>query len=709
MVIRPFGSDRFDKTNLVFGSLVLRSLLTLFVVLGVSQSLVVAVPLQTEATQQEDQAESAEPPAKEEAATPADETPAAETPTASDAGPYYSEHFLPQTTKAWLSIRSINELHTAFNQTGFGQLATDPDLAPVMDSMESQITDWLDKRNVKFALNMEKLNTLADGELCFAGILNRVGEQADSVRHAFVIIADTKGHRSDVEQLLADVEEDLTARGATRTEIDVHGVKAARWEMKRPKGIARADSAYFLEINDRLVVCDDQAIFSEVIGAIQDPAGYNNSLANYEPFAKIRQRVHDTEASKPAMIRWFIEPFGYVQLSDAIRDRNPAARLDPNATEPKEIAAILERQGFSIIKGSGGDIRLSYEGYELLHRGFTFAPAASENARFEKAAQMLDFSNPAGKIELEPWIPADAATCATIYWNFSKGLDGLGLLFDEFTKPGNWATVVDGWKTGSQQIQFDIYELVDRLEGKISLYSDFEEPIVEGSERLVVGVKIKPGNEEWVARELEGYFKPQKRLWKATREGGLTIWASQTQKKEDDPLGELEGLDELDDLQDLDLDSEDDAEKETPLFPEQFVAIANDHIYFANDLDFLKKSMATADQKLADEADLKLLTEKLDELSPATDSIRQFGRVDRSIKFMYELLRKNQIPRDNSIFGKMLQKMQQGRMAQKIDGSKLPQDFENVVAPHLGISGWSFEAEEDGWFFIGIMIPRTPQ
>ena len=160
---------------------------------------------------------------------------------------------------------------------------------------------------------------------------------------------------------------------------------------------------------------------------------------------------------------------------------------------------------------------------------------------------------------------------------------------------------------------------------------------------------------------MEGYFKPQKRLWKATREGGLTIWASQTQKKEDDPLGELEGLDELDDLQDLDLDSEDDAEKETPLFPEQFVAIANDHIYFANDLDFLKKSMATADQKLADEADLKLLTEKLDELSPATDSIRQFGRVDRSIKFMYELLRKNQIPRDNSIFGKMLQKMQQGQ------------------------------------------------
>lgn len=617
---------------------------------------------------------------------------------------YQSEHFLPQSTKAWLSIRSMNELEVAINDTGFGQLAVDPDLAPVVESLESQITDWLDKRNVKFALNMEKLNTLSDGELCFAGVLNRVGAQADSVRHAFVIIAETTGHKQDLARLMEDVEQDLTARGATRSEIEVHGEKATRWQLKRPKGIARADSAFFLDINDRLVVCDDQSTFAAVVAAIKDPESNANSLANNETFRKIRERIDLPDASSPALIRWFVEPFGYVELSDAIRDRNPSARLDRSATEPKEIAAILKRQGFSIIKGSGGDIRLSYDGYELLHRGFTYAPPISDDARFEKAAQMLDFTNPGEDIQLESWVPADAATCATIHWNFVDGLEGIGLLFDEFTKPGNWATVVEGWKSGAQQIQFDIEALVPKLDGKITFYSDFEEPIVEGSERIVVGVKIKAGEQDWIANELEGFFAPQKRKWKAIEEGRLKVWASQKPKPEEKDI--LDDLDDLEGLEGLETGDEETEEEETPLFPEQFIAIGNDHIFFSNDIEYLKKAIADDGEKLADEEDLKMLHSKLDELSPAPDSIRQFGRVDRSVKFIYELLRKNQIPRDNSIFGKMMQKMQQGEVAQKIDGSKLPQDFENVVAPHLGTSGWSFETEADGWFFIGIMIPR---
>jgi hypothetical protein len=37
----------------------------------------------------------------------------------------------------------------------------------------------------------------------------------------------------------------------------------------------------------------------------------------------------------------------------------------------------------------------------------------------------------------------------------------------------------------------------------------------------------------------------------------------------------------------------------------------------------------------------------------------------------------------------------------------LPQDFENVVAPHLGISGWSLETEADGWFFVGVIMAKS--
>ena len=50
--------------------------------------------------------------------------------------------------------------------------------------------------------------------------------------------------------------------------------------------------------------------------------------------------------------------------------------------------------------------------------------------------------------------------------------------------------------------------------------------------------------------------------------------------------------------------------------------------------------------------------------------------------------------------------MQEGGVTRKVDGSKLPQDFENVIAPHLGISGWSLETESDGWFFVGVILPK---
>ena len=74
-----------------------------------------------------------------------------------------SENFLPSTTRAWVSIASLTDLEGALYETKMGHLAQDPDLAPVVESFSSQITDWLDNRNVKFALNMDSLGKLNSG------------------------------------------------------------------------------------------------------------------------------------------------------------------------------------------------------------------------------------------------------------------------------------------------------------------------------------------------------------------------------------------------------------------------------------------------------------------------------------------------------------------------------------------------------------------
>jgi len=614
-----------------------------------------------------------------------------------------SEHFLPSTTRAWVSIGSLTDLEVALYETKMGQLAQDPDLAPVVESFSSQITDWLDYRNVKFALNMESLGKLNSGEICFAAILDRQEGQSDAASHAIVVMVDIQGHEADYDRLMAEVKDDLTQRGAKSVELSILDQKVTRWEFEKPRGIAVRENVFFARVDNRLLACDDLTILGELISAILQPASAESALAKHAPFAKIRQRCLQGEAEWQPQIRWFFEPFGYVELTDILAKRNRSSRLDPNAREPREIAAILQRQGFNVTQGLGGDFMFAHQRTEMLHRFFVYAPGntSGEGPRFEKAARMLDFSNPGESVTWESWLPEQAATAATIHWNFTQGLESIGLLVDEFTQPGNWETMLDGWQKGRQGIKFNIQGIAARLDGKITFLSDFEEPIEEGSERIVVGLKIaeSEGNEAWIAEDLDGFFKPQKSSWKPLPfEGGRTIWKAERIEEDEDEI-------DLDDL----LSGEEKVVEETaepPLFPEQYVLVANGNLFFSNNLNFLKRVVTAAANPLTANADFQAISDKLDELAPGTDSMRQFGRVDRSIKFIYELLRKNKVPRDNSLLARMLKEMQEGEVTRKIDGSKLPQDFENVVAPHLGISGWSLETEADGWFFVGVILAK---
>jgi hypothetical protein len=586
-----------------------------------------------------------------------------------------------------------------------GQLAQDPDLAPVVESFSNQITDWLDNRNVKFALNMEKLVKLNSGEICFAAVLNQEEGQEATASHAIVVMVDALGHEADYQVLMTEVENDLKVRGAIRSEIPILDHTVIRWEFQKPRGIAIRENVFFARVADRLIACDELSILAEVMAAVISPEPREGVLALHEPFVRISQRCQQAEGDWNPQIRWFVEPFGYVELTDMMAKRNRSSRLDPNAREPKEIAAILRRQGFGVAKAVGGELMFAHHSLEMLHRSFIYAPGNTEGQRFEKAAKMLDFPRPDSGVNWESWVPDHAATAATIHWNFAQGIDSIGLLVDEFTKVGNWETMIEGWKTGRQGIKFDLYGIAARMDGKITFLSDFEEPIEEGSERLVVGLKIAAGdeNESWVAKELDGFFKPQKNAWKPLpHTGGLTIWKAERIEEPEDDLG----IDDLDRLLGESPPQESPADKDPPLFPEQYVLVARGNIFFSNDLNFLKKIADSPTTPLTENSDFQIIAAKLDQLSPATDSMSQFGRVDRTVKFIYELLRKNKVPRDNSLLARMLKEMQEGEITRKVDGSKLPQDFENVVAPHLGISGWSLETEPEGWFFVGVIMAK---
>ena len=43
---------------------------------------------------------------------------------------------------------------------------------------------------------------------------------------------------------------------------------------------------------------------------------------------------------------------------------------------------------------------------------------------------------------------------------------------------------------------------------------------------------------------------------------------------------------------------------------------------------------------------------------------------------------------------------------QKLDGTKLPENYNKAIAPFLGPMGWVMEAEEEGWRITGVVLPK---
>jgi hypothetical protein len=43
---------------------------------------------------------------------------------------------------------------------------------------------------------------------------------------------------------------------------------------------------------------------------------------------------------------------------------------------------------------------------------------------------------------------------------------------------------------------------------------------------------------------------------------------------------------------------------------------------------------------------------------------------------------------------------------QRLDGAKLPENFQEKIAPFLGATGWVTEIEEHGWRITGCLIKK---
>ena len=112
------------------------------------------------------------------------------------------ESLVPVTTKGFLSIPSLDELKSHWNETQLGKLMKDPVMQPFMEDVSEQFRDRLNQTGRQIGINFEDLDSIDGGEIAVAVIQ----PDGDKTQHAIAFITDVTGNEQQTADLLSKID-----------------------------------------------------------------------------------------------------------------------------------------------------------------------------------------------------------------------------------------------------------------------------------------------------------------------------------------------------------------------------------------------------------------------------------------------------------------------------------------------------------------------
>ena len=627
-----------------------------------------------------------------------------------------SENLLPASTAAWVSFPNIQALSEQFRESNIGRLSKDSDMKPFIESLTQQFRQWANEKNVRLGLTMDDIGELNAGEICVAGVLPPIGgEDAAPLgrrSHGIVILADVKDSVAEAKAMLAKVNGKMEKAGAKQVEIvPIKDVEVTKWTWKHvdKKNVEREHTALQAVVEGWMIASDNEMIFRDVIRRVKntDADVGLDRLSTQPHFARIVAETQ-IEGCEPHF-RWFVDPFGYLELAKAIaaEDRRFKQRDD-------NIGDVLEQQGFDAIKGVGGTLSFTNGERDIVHRSFAHIPPLEGQAQ-RRARGILDFRNQwKHNLNPEPWVVEDASSYFTFTWDVQNAFSNIGEVFDAFIHPkeeGDWLEFVAGFK---QDLAVDLPDLVGKIDNRFSFMSATEEPIGAESERVIVGIRVKT--------DLPGVFDMVGKMigddGKIEEIGGRQVIVVDT--TEEDP-GILNIQDPV--FGDPVEEEKEEEEPEFNLFEKRyFVAVPHNdgapggYILLSNNSDYLTKILDQtrndSASKLTEAKDFKRVNKLLNGMVDQNRvGVRQFGRTDKILETNYEMMRQGKMAQSQTVLARLLNEMfkegEDDLRDQKIAGDKMPKNYEEQVAPYLGPSGWAMETFNDGWRISGVVLKKN--
>ena len=597
-----------------------------------------------------------------------------------------SENLLPNTTKGYVSIPDIDSARDKWDETQFGQLMNDKAMEPFMKDFRGQVKKKLNNNDGRLAIGLDDLDGVVGGEISIAIIQPK----NDKSNHALALIVDVTDHLDEAKATLDKISIKLIDEGGKKSVVKIGDVEVVKFTMPKTKERPRVVEGHYLIHKDHLIAVDHEETLRGILGRFSGKA--KDSLATVPAYDASMKKCKDASGDASPHVRWFVEPFGAVEVIRAQRNQK---------IRGKDFLKAFTNTGFrEAIKGAGGYVTFATGDQEVLHYSYIVS------GEKKKAAKMMNFPN-SDDLVAQSWIQRSGALFFTFNWEMTEAFDAIRWLVDDLAGDEIFDEVVKSIKLDPAGPQIDLRsEFVHQFANRATFVSDYRLPVTPESERFMVAIKLRNSNivQRTINQAMEHDTQAVKREF-----AGHVIWEIVNDDDDDDVAGPV-----IDGPPGLIPHGGGDEEEELGALPNSAVCVARNHLIIASHVDYIRDMLTDVSDAdtLAQAADYQMVNDALTKLGAGSDSYRIFGRMDEAYRPTYELIKQGKMPESKTIFGKLLNRFlgpeeEDVARKQQIDGTKLP-DYQ-VVRRYFGPTGMYVRTEDKGWFVTGCLLSKEMQ
>ncbi len=622
-----------------------------------------------------------------------------------EAAPKAAEVF-PAETVGFAAADDATDLAERWERTQAGQFTSDPTMKPFVDQVRRRMSGQLGSLEQRLGVTIDDFRNAATGEVAIGVVKSSVKNQ----RGALAALVDASGRDAEADALLAKIDQRLTRCGAKRTATGVLTVYVLPPDEKA-KLVERTAAVFHEE--GYLGVAEDPQVASDLLSRLRGQRA-GKVLADVAAYKETQARARKAAGRSETHLSWYLAPFEY---QAATRD----AITEGVLPDKKDALAILAEQGFDAITGVGGLVSVAATPHrDFVHHTFVFAPPKPGTAgkpaaqRYEGGMRMLELPNAAERLSadnppVETWAPRQVATYKSMHVDIENVFEHLPSTFDAFAGyKGAFHNVLAGLEKDPYGPKINVKrDILPHLGTRAVVMTDYTLPISTECERYLIVLDVK--DEAALRTPIDKWLKSDGAELKELN--GVAYW-------EMIPEGEALGHDDLDPLAPLGETARPaQGERDERVLQRAAVCLHDGRLAIASDADFLRQALfgVSPGESLVSSPDMRATISALADIAPGQRSVWTFTRSDEAFRPTYELVREGKMPKSQTFFGRLLNRMMTteeqreigAEREQKVHGERLP-SFE-LARRYFGPAARSVRSEDDGWLISGVILSKAPE